>query len=85
MAVCYQADADPDTALSMIDRQCLAICETSTSSDVATMNDAVDALEERENNPLSVHATGLADLDRLLSGGDASVCSVGEMAAFQKE
>jgi len=65
----FKPDADPDELLTTIDRQCLAICETSSGSDIATMNDAVDALEERENNPLAVHATGLADLDRLLSGG----------------
>ncbi len=65
----YKLEADPEELLTTIDRRCLSIRETSTSSDMVTMNDAVDALEERENNPLAIHATGLVDLDRLLSGG----------------
>ena len=65
----FATDADPDAILAGVDRRCLAIRESTTTDDVATMNDAVDALEERENTPLSVHATGLVDLDRLLSGG----------------
>jgi replicative DNA helicase len=65
----FATDADPDAIFAGVDRRCLAIRESTTTDDVATMNDAVDALEERENTPLSVHATGLVDLDRLLSGG----------------
>lgn len=65
----YKRDADPEELLATIDRRSLAICETSTDSDVATMHDAVDALEEQESNPTALHSTGLSTVDRQLNGG----------------
>lgn len=77
-AAAYNADADPNDLLATIDRRALAICEASTSGDFATMDDAVNALEERENNPAAIHSTGLIDFDRQISGG----LKDGEFAVF---
>ncbi len=65
----FKPDADTDELLATIDRRCLGICEASTNSDFATMNEAVEALELRENNPCAEHAIGLIDVDRQLNGG----------------
>lgn len=72
-------DADPDDIIRRIDRSILSIQESGTSGEFATMNDAVDAFEEREHNPAATHETGLIDLDRQINGGlgDAQLMIIG--------
>lgn len=47
----------------------LALRETSCGGDIITMDTAVDALEQMEANPASIHPTGLTDIDRQIRGG----------------
>lgn len=58
-----------DEMIADLDSKLLGIREASTSGDIVTMADAVDALEERERNPAAIHSTGLVDLDRQIRGG----------------
>ena len=75
IATCEQAarqahaNNDPETVLASLERACITVRESTAVSEIATMNDAVTALEEREANPAVIHATGLIDLDRQFGGG----------------
>jgi replicative DNA helicase len=62
-------DDDSADLLAAHETKLLNIRETASGGELATMSEAVDALEALERNPAAVHSTGLADLDRQIRGG----------------
>ncbi len=62
-------DDASDDVLAELEAKLLNIRESTSSGEIVTMADAVDALEELERNPAAVRSTGLADVDRYIRGG----------------
>lgn len=60
---------ESDEVIAELDSDLLSIREASTSGDIVSIADAVNALEERERNPAAIHSTGLVDLDQQIRGG----------------
>jgi len=67
IAAAYRGESDE--VIAELESSLLAIREAATSGEIITMGDAVDALEQREQNPSSVHPTGLIDVDNHIRGG----------------
>ena len=62
--------SDPDELIAELDSRTLRLRDAGSMSDVQTLADAVDDLEEFEQNPAAAGKTGLIDLDaKLIQGG----------------
>lgn len=64
-----QNSKDVEGAIGQLESELLNVREGACDDGIFSMASAVDLLEEREQNPVAIHSTGLSSLDVQLRGG----------------